>query len=69
MFLRNTALNVYRTSRRAVSEVVSVGIRGRIANGQPRQSQSHITTDGQSASLSWCQHPSGTRDQFLPFCL
>jgi hypothetical protein len=29
------------------------------------QSQSHITTDSQSASTSWCLGPSGTRDQFF----
>jgi hypothetical protein len=27
------------------------------------QSQSHVTADGQSASLSWCRAPSGTHDQ------
>jgi hypothetical protein len=27
------------------------------------QSQSHITTDGQSVSMSWCQAQSGTFDQ------
>jgi hypothetical protein len=27
------------------------------------QSRSHITTDGQSASLSWCQTSSGAQDQ------
>jgi hypothetical protein len=38
------------------------------------QSQSHITTDGQSASQSWCQAPSGAQDQIfvtvrhLKFC-
>jgi hypothetical protein len=29
------------------------------------QSQSHIATDGQSASPSWCRAPFGTRDQML----
>jgi hypothetical protein len=29
------------------------------------QSQSHISTDGQSASLSWCRAPFGTHDQML----
>jgi hypothetical protein len=28
-------------------------------------SQSHIATDGQSASLSWCRAPFGIRDQML----
>jgi hypothetical protein len=28
-------------------------------------SQSHITTDGQSASQSWCQAPSGAKDQIF----
>jgi hypothetical protein len=27
------------------------------------QSQSHVTTDGQSVSLSWCRAPSGVHDQ------
>jgi hypothetical protein len=27
------------------------------------QSQSYIMTEGQSASLSWCQVPSGTKDK------
>jgi hypothetical protein len=29
------------------------------------QSQSHVTTDGQSVSMSWCQIHSGTCDQIL----
>jgi hypothetical protein len=29
------------------------------------QSQSYIMTDGKSASLSWCQAPSGAQDQIL----
>jgi hypothetical protein len=29
------------------------------------QSQSHIETDGQSVSLSWCRAPSGAHDQIL----
>jgi hypothetical protein len=29
------------------------------------QSQSHVTTDGQSVSMSWCQVHSGTCDQIL----
>jgi hypothetical protein len=29
------------------------------------QSQSYVMTDSQSASPSWCQDPSGTRDQFF----
>jgi hypothetical protein len=33
------------------------------------QSQSHITTNSQSASLSWCRTPSGANDQkFVLFC-
>jgi hypothetical protein len=28
-------------------------------------SQNHITTDGQSASQSWCQAPSGAQDQIF----
>jgi hypothetical protein len=31
------------------------------------QSQSHITTDSQSASLSWCRTPSAAYDQKLDF--
>jgi hypothetical protein len=29
------------------------------------QSQSHITTDGQSVCLSWCRAPSGAHNQIL----
>jgi hypothetical protein len=29
------------------------------------KSQSHVTTDDQSVSMSWCQVHSGTRDQML----
>jgi hypothetical protein len=29
------------------------------------QSHSHVTTDDQSVSMSWCQVLSGTRDQML----
>jgi hypothetical protein len=29
------------------------------------QSQSHVTTDGQSVSPSWCRSPSGAHDQIL----
>jgi hypothetical protein len=29
------------------------------------QSQSHIATDGQSVSKSWCQAPSGAHDQIF----
>jgi hypothetical protein len=29
------------------------------------QSQSYVTTDGQSASLSWCQVPIGTQGQII----
>jgi hypothetical protein len=29
------------------------------------QSQSHITTDGQSVGLSWCRAPSGAHDQIF----
>jgi hypothetical protein len=32
---------------------------------RPNQSQSHIATDGQSISKSWCRGPSGTHDQIL----
>jgi hypothetical protein len=35
------------------------------AERRPYQSQSHISTDGQSASLSWCRAPFGTHDQML----
>jgi hypothetical protein len=30
-----------------------------------KSSQSYVTTDGQSATLSWCQAPPGAQDQFL----
>jgi hypothetical protein len=33
------------------------------------QSQSHVMTDDQSVSISWCQVHSGTCDQMLLFCL
>jgi hypothetical protein len=29
------------------------------------RSQSHVTTDGQSVSLSWCQNPSGAQNQIF----
>jgi hypothetical protein len=29
------------------------------------QSQSHVTTDGQSVGLSWCRAPSGAHDQIF----
>jgi hypothetical protein len=29
------------------------------------QSQSHVTTDGQSVGLSWCLAPSGSHDQII----
>jgi hypothetical protein len=41
---------------------------------QEVQSQSHVTTDGQSVGLSWCRVPSGAHDQIfiifwkLQFC-
>jgi hypothetical protein len=31
----------------------------------PSQNQGHVTTDGQSVSMSWCQVHSETRDQIL----
>jgi hypothetical protein len=31
----------------------------------PSQSQSHVTTDGQSVSMSWCKFQSGTCDQIV----
>jgi hypothetical protein len=33
------------------------------------QSQSHIETDGQSVSKSWCRAPSGAHDQILITCV
>jgi hypothetical protein len=33
--------------------------------GVQRQSQSHIATDGQSVSKSWCRAPSGAHDQIF----
>jgi hypothetical protein len=30
-----------------------------------QKSQSYVTTDGQSASMSWCQAPSGTQDNIF----
>jgi hypothetical protein len=35
---------------------------------QSSQSQSHIATDGQSVSKSWCRAPSGTHDQIFSYC-
>jgi hypothetical protein len=35
------------------------------AMSEPSQSQSHVTTDGQSVSQSWCRAPSRTHDQIL----
>jgi hypothetical protein len=34
-------------------------------SAQMRQSQSHVATDGQSVSQSWCRAPSGAHDQKL----
>jgi hypothetical protein len=31
------------------------------------QSQSHIATNGQSVSKSWCRAPSGTHDQIFSY--
>jgi hypothetical protein len=33
------------------------------------QSQSHVTTDGQPVSQSWCRAPSGAHDQILRTCV
>jgi hypothetical protein len=33
------------------------------------QSQSYITTDGQSVCVSWCRAPSGAHDQIFVYCL
>jgi hypothetical protein len=44
------------------------GIRSRLHTGYcnpTSQSQSHITTDGQSVSKSWCRAPSGPHDQIF----
>jgi hypothetical protein len=48
------------------------GLRWRYSNLPPHrvpvspcQSQSHVTSDGQSVSMSWCQVHSGTCDQIL----
>jgi hypothetical protein len=35
----------------------------------PLQSQSHIATDGQSVSQSWCRAPSGAHDQIFITCV
>jgi hypothetical protein len=32
---------------------------------QKLKSQSHVTTDGQSTSQSWCQAPSGVQDKIF----
>jgi hypothetical protein len=32
------------------------------------QSLSHVTTDGQSGSTSWCRTPSGSHDQIFVYC-
>jgi hypothetical protein len=34
-------------------------------NSRVSVSQSHVTTDGQSVSPSWCRAPSGAQDQIL----
>jgi hypothetical protein len=36
-----------------------------ICLGKSKSSQSHITTDGQSVSKSWCRAPSGAHDQIF----
>jgi hypothetical protein len=39
--------------------------RGCFPKQRQSQNRSHITTDGQSASLSWCQAPSWAQDQIF----
>jgi hypothetical protein len=46
-------------------ETVYCSAIGFIVRIQGLQSQSHIMTDGQSASQSWCQAPSGAKDQIF----
>jgi hypothetical protein len=41
------------------------GIRPRLHTVKSSQSQSHIATDGQSISKSWCRAPSGAHDQIF----
>jgi hypothetical protein len=47
--------------------IISFKISSRIvvSNVDPSQSQSHVTTDGQSVCLSWCRAPSGAHDQIF----
>jgi hypothetical protein len=44
---------------------VSTGCAEQIMLYSSSQSQSHIATDGQSISKSWCRAPSGAHDQIL----
>jgi hypothetical protein len=49
-----------------VSGTVSVPFtRPTYVTASPSPSPSHITVDGHSTSLSWCQAPSGAHDQIL----
>jgi hypothetical protein len=48
---------------------LSVGDMAQRPSQSQRQSQSHITTDGQSVCLSWCRAPSRDHDQIFVECL
>jgi hypothetical protein len=49
-----------------VSEKFYSNVQGKVKTASlknTKQSQSHVTTDGQSVSMSRCQAPSGSHDQ------
>jgi hypothetical protein len=52
-------------TRRMNRQIIYLYLSRAIKEVKLLQSQSHITTDSQSASLSWCRTPSGAHDQKL----
>jgi hypothetical protein len=56
------ALDMTQTCRHMPSHAVTCRHK---AQCYQSQSQSHVTTDGQSVSMSWCRGPSGSRDQMF----
>jgi hypothetical protein len=54
----------FTLKRQKPSHDVKVAVHGEGFTAE-RESQSHVTTDGQSVSPSWCRAPSGAHDQIL----
>jgi hypothetical protein len=74
MLFRETVLFIVRTINNtyihSVSRMQSFGMAkaGGMSTNQSQsqsQSQSHVATDGQSLSKSWCRAPSGAHGQIL----